>query len=247
MTALLPSVGFLPYSSVLPAHLPSSSQIAWQIGSSLVSYVIIKWGTTVWVPRVVNHYGFAYFEWKKPYLPGLLSNILIVMAQMALVHAASAGHPPLSRVFLAMMCVALYGTLRADARFQLIPDRFQALGTVGALGWVGTTCTTGSVVPWLQAGMGLVVAGSLWAITTLYSKVRRRDGLGFGDIKLLAWLGVAMGPANLDVLAYGAAAAGLVMLPLLLFRRRQMDAAFAFGPYLVLGCVVHGFLQSLGG
>lgn len=228
-----------------PASLSSLQTVATHAAASLGAFAIIQWGTTRWVPRVLNHYGFTYFDWKKPWFPGLLSNLGLVVLQTGLVHLVGAGRPAAGLPFLALMSVALYGTVRLDRRFHVIPDRFQLAGLLGALGFAVVATPSGLLPTVISSGLGLGVAGLLWLLNITYEKLRKRQAMGLGDLKLLAWLGVAMGPANLAALVYGIILASLVMLPLVLTRFRKLDTTFAFGPYLVAGCVLQQFLGSI--
>lgn len=120
--------------------------------------------------------------------------------------------------------------------------------------------------PLVASGLGLVLgAGVAWAISATYGKVRGRQGLGFGDVRLLGAMGLVLGPFVL--LAYGLANVFGVIgaIPLLIASRKRTgeegstpfgQSSFAFGPYLALGGLVtalagpamwSGYLRLLGG
>jgi leader peptidase (prepilin peptidase)/N-methyltransferase len=120
--------------------------------------------------------------------------------------------------------------------------------------------------PLVASGLGLVLgAGVAWAISAAYGKLRGRQGLGFGDVRLLGAMGLVLGPFVL--LAYGLANVfGVVVaVPMMLVGRNRAgeegatpfgQISFAFGPYLALGGLVtalagpalwSGYLRLFGG
>lgn len=107
--------------------------------------------------------------------------------------------------------------------------------------------------PLALSGLGFVLgAGTSWAIAAVYGALRGRQGLGFGDVRLLGAMGIVLGPYVL--LAYALAnILGVVgAIPAMLASRRRSDgdeavplgqASFPFGPFLALG----GLLTALAG
>jgi len=244
-------------------------------GARLVALIILKWGTEAWIPRVVEHYRVTHFaaEYPTPYERGFLTRWLWILVQALIIYVAGYGHVPEVLPFLALVAVALQGVIVSDLRYHVIPDRFQLLGGLGAAGfaalaWLPATATFSTLsigefpVKFLlfNALKGVGVAVALYIAGLLYSRLRHREAMGFGDIKLIAWLGIALGSDTLNVLFYSLVAAAVLMFPLWLIRRRRFEHAFAFGPYIVLGCLIHGlfltgqqaeelisFVKALGG
>jgi leader peptidase (prepilin peptidase)/N-methyltransferase len=70
----------------------------------------------------------------------------------------------------------------------------------------------------------------------LYKLIRKTDGLGMGDFKMLAWLGAFWGWAPmLGILFLGAGLGAAVGLPLMLLRRNS-DRAISGQTMLPFGC-----------
>lgn len=87
---------------------------------------------------------------------------------------------------------------------------------------------------WLQSVFGLVVVGALAAGVALLS----RGGLGGGDVKAAAVMGLALGPL-LGILAFSlaGAACGAAAVGLVVAGKKTWRDSLAFGPYLCVGAL----------
>jgi len=99
--------------------------------------------------------------------------------------------------------------------------------------------------------MGVLVgAGTLFLLSVFYQKIRKREGLGFGDVKLAAMLGAFFGWKPVFVIFLVASITGsIVGLIYILFSKKDLKAAIPFGPFLALGALFHlywgqAFLQA---
>lgn len=130
-----------------------------------------------------------------------------------------------------------------DFEHLLLPDCITIPGTV--LGLAGY-----QLFPWhgrfLEHLAGVLLgSGILLALYGLWYLMRRVEGLGLGDVKLMAMVGAVVGwPAVLLAFFAGAASASLAALALLAFGRLQLKAKMAFGPFLCLGAAAAPFLAE---
>lgn len=127
---------------------------------------------------------------------------------------------------LAMTLVAL---VRIDLRDLRLPDRI----TLPLIG-VGLILAAVEGRGWpVEAAIGAAVGyGTFWLIGTVYFRLRRRDGLGLGDAKLLAAAGAWLGPYALPwVVLIGATLA----LGFAVATAKGRQVPLAFGPWLALG------------
>lgn len=124
---------------------------------------------------------------------------------------------------------ALMGAL-ADAVDRVIPHRW-----VGLLAAVGLVRMATGALPWLP---DLVLAAAMGAFfLVLY--ILLHGGIGLGDVKLAAAMGLGLGwPVGLDALIYGLLAGGLFGAGLLTFRRAKARDSMAFGPFLAFGVLL---------
>jgi leader peptidase (prepilin peptidase)/N-methyltransferase len=119
-----------------------------------------------------------------------------------------------------------------DADHQLLPDVL-----VLPLLWLGLIVNSfGLFVPLHDALWG-AVAGymSLWSVYWLFKLLTGKDGMGFGDFKLLAMLGAWGGwqilPLTILLSSLVGAVLGLILLRL---RNAQTSTPIPFGPYLAI-------------
>jgi prepilin signal peptidase PulO-like enzyme (type II secretory pathway) len=94
----------------------------------------------------------------------------------------------------------------------------------------------GEGVTWVQSLLGLTVGYGVPALfNLLYKAVRKTDGMGMGDFKMLAWLGAFLGVGPmLGILFLGAFLGAAVGLPLMLLRRENAQMMLPFGCALAL-------------
>ena len=93
----------------------------------------------------------------------------------------------------------------SDLRTFRLPDALTA--ALAAL-CLGAALAQGLFV-WALAG-GLIGAGSFLLLRIAYAALRGREGLGLGDVKLMAGLGALTGPAQLPLLVLVAALSALI-------------------------------------
>jgi leader peptidase (prepilin peptidase)/N-methyltransferase len=124
-----------------------------------------------------------------------------------------------------------------DLEHQIIPDGLSLPGMVLGLLLSGFTGNPG----WISSLIGFFLGGGvLYLLAVGYEKLTGREGLGGGDIKLLAMIGAFLGwPGVLLTLAVGSLAGSLVGLFLMAFMKKERTLAVPFGPFLSLGALTH--------
>ncbi len=139
--------------------------------------------------------------------------------------------------------VALLGVggwlLVIDARTHRLPDRIvlPMLVVLPLLAGADALATQ-HPGPLTRALLGGVLLGGFYAALRLLS----RDGMGGGDVKLAAVIGLVLGWHGWSALAVGAAAAfvlgALYALALMALRRADRKTRIAFGPWMIAGAVL---------
>jgi len=85
----------------------------------------------------------------------------------------------------------------------------------------------------------LAGAGFLFLVSEVYFRLRKLEGLGMGDVKLLAMTGAFFGPGcALYTIFVGSLIGSVSGVLMVLFLRRKMSQHLPFGPYLALGTFI---------
>lgn len=124
--------------------------------------------------------------------------------------------------------------LAAAVAAQLTGLPFGPLIGIAATGWLSHPLAASLVG--FAAG-----AGTSIAIALLYRAVRGRDGLGFGDVRLLGAMGLVLGPFVLLAYALGNIIGVLVSVPHMLLSTSEgplSSRSIPFGPFLAVGGVI---------
>ena len=138
----------------------------------------------------------------------------------------------LSATFGLMLLVLFY----TDLDHMLLPDAITLTGFGLGLATAWTSPFLGGD-PWARTWAGLggaaLGAGILWTIGELYSRLRKVEAMGLGDVKMMAMVGAFTGPKGvlftLFVASVGGAVVGLALIPL---RGRTLRHTLPFGCFL---------------
>lgn len=117
-----------------------------------------------------------------------------------------------------------------DADTQLLPDNL----TLPLL-WLGLVLSLkGIYIPVADAVVGAMIGYlSLWSICWIFKFLTGKEGMGYGDFKLLAALGAWLGALNLPVVILLSSIVGLVFAIVMRFNAKLAKGqAMPFGPYL---------------
>lgn len=130
-----------------------------------------------------------------------------------------------------------------DLDHMLLPDIFTLSGIV--IGLLGAALNPER--SFIEAFLGVFIGGGLlWAVAVLYYYWRKEEGLGGGDIKLLAWIGAVLGLKSIPIVILFASLWGSFFgLSLAMIRQSGMRAAIPFGPYLAVGALFYIFFGEL--
>lgn len=134
----------------------------------------------------------------------------------------------LAEALIFIFCVTTASFIDID--HMILPDKFTLSGIV--IGLIGAALNPER--PLLDAILGVLAGGGfLWAVAYLYYVFRNREGMGGGDIKLLAWIGAILGWKAIPVVILVSSVLGSLIGVALAFRTKDgMALAIPFGPYL---------------
>jgi leader peptidase (prepilin peptidase)/N-methyltransferase len=155
----------------------------------------------------------------------LVSSILSV----AVIYQFGPNWTGLMALFLTWSLISL---TMIDADTQLLPDRI----TLPLL-WLGLTANSFGLFTSLDSALWGAIAGylSLWLVYHLFRLLTGKEGMGYGDFKLLAALGAWMGWQYLPMIILLSSLVGaLIGIALIVIRGRDRNIPIPFGPYLAI-------------
>ncbi len=142
-------------------------------------------------------------------------------------------------IYFAFACVLIVITF-IDIDHRIIPDRISLPGIflffLAALALPSMT--------WLEALLGIAIGGgSLFLVALVYHLLTRKEGMGGGDIKLLAMIGALLGWKGVLFTIFVSSAVGtLTGLAIMAATRQNMKLAVPFGPFLSIGALAYVFV-----
>ncbi|HEX9078550.1 MAG TPA: A24 family peptidase [Desulfuromonadaceae bacterium] len=147
--------------------------------------------------------------------------------------------PSLTFLVLFLFCSALVVVTFIDMEHQIIPDEISLPGIV-----IGFICSF--FLPWhswLGSLSGILLGGgSLLLVAWGYHRLTGKEGMGGGDIKLLAMMGAFLGWKAVPFIIFtGSLVGSVVGIAMMLFQKKDARLAIPFGPYLAFGAVLYIF------
>jgi leader peptidase (prepilin peptidase)/N-methyltransferase len=129
-----------------------------------------------------------------------------------------------------------------DLYHQIIPDVISLPGVaMGLLLSLINPYTT-----FFNSLIGVLIGGgSLFAVATLYQWLFKREGMGGGDVKLLAMIGAFLGwKAVILTILLSSLIGSMVGIIIMVLKGKDFKYAIPFGPFLSLGAVIALFYQN---
>ena len=145
------------------------------------------------------------------------------------------GWTPLLAVRLLFAC-AMIVLFVIDLQHRILPNVITLPGIVLGLVFSAVLPVPG----WLPATIGAVVGGgALFVIAEAYYRIRGVEGLGMGDVKMLAMIGAFLGwQLTLVTLMLASFSGSIIGVGLMASGKRGMQAALPFGTFLAVGALI---------
>lgn len=141
-----------------------------------------------------------------------------------------------------IMALSLLVLAGIDLKHQLLPDNI----TLPLL-WLGLFFSLFDYFSTPSDAIIGALAGylSLWLVNQLFKWIAHKEGMGYGDFKLLAAFGAWFGWQALPLLILISAGCGTVIgISLILLKRHQRQQPIPFGPFLALAAWIFLFLHQ---
>ena len=139
----------------------------------------------------------------------------------------------ISRLIFGCALIVLFAI---DLEHHLLPNVITLTGIVIGFLLSFTTDQPG----WRSSLIGIVAGGGvLFLIAEVYYRVRHEEGLGMGDVKMLAMMGAFLGwPLAILSLMIASVAGTIIGIGLIVTGRGTMKYALPFGTFLAIGAAV---------
>jgi leader peptidase (prepilin peptidase)/N-methyltransferase len=141
--------------------------------------------------------------------------------------------------YLAFLALSIKLTI-VDAREHRLPNKLVALSAaIGVATFAITALLTADPQPLLRALACAAGAFAVYLALHLLSRTKNGAGLGAGDVKLSAVVGLYLGWMSIDAAVLGIASGfvlgALFSLALIVIRRGNRRTKVAFGPWMLAG------------
>ena len=138
--------------------------------------------------------------------------------------------PTLQALFGIILTWVLIALTFIDFDTQLLPDRYTLPLAALGLGINSYAIYTSPV----SAIWGYIIGFlCLWIVYYLFKMLTGKEGMGYGDFKLLAALGAWMGPMLLPLIILLSSCVGAI-IGIILLKVKKENQPFAFGPYIAI-------------
>lgn len=205
------------------SHCPSCGhELSWWENIPLLSYILLRGRCSSCKTRISPQY---------PLVEAAAASLALLAAS-----ATGWGWPLL---FALILVWALLALTVIDLNTMLLPDQI----TLPLL-WLGLLLNIGGMFTSLPDAVIGAAAGymSLWLVYQGFRLLTGKEGMGFGDFKLLAALGAWMGWQALPGIILMSSLVGAVVgISLMLLHKKDSSMAIPFGPYLAAAGVIWFF------
>lgn len=145
-------------------------------------------------------------------------------------------------VLVAIMCVIQIAILEIDYDVQWIPDRFQiSIFVLGLLTFLFKNPMT-----WYDRLIGACAGGGVFLLIYFLAKlILKREGLGFGDVKLVFVSGFFLGWKGMIFAILIASVIGSIVLLIIKYKTKaEREKEFPFAPFLSSAFIISTFVGN---
>lgn len=217
----------LQKSIIFPAsHCPEcNSALRWFHNIPLLSFLVLR-----------RQCGFCHksISWRYPAV-----ELLNALLYLAVFHISAFS---LTTLVLFLFTSALVVITFIDIDHRIIPDVISLPGIVAGF-------AASFILPWISwqdSILGILLGGgSLLTVAYVYALFTGKEGMGGGDIKLLAMVGAFLGyKAILPIIFFSSLMGTAVGIPLMLIKNANGRLAIPFGPFIAAASILYLFAGS---
>ena len=145
-------------------------------------------------------------------------------------------------VFLSTLILILIMIFFIDLENFIIPDslNFSIMGLALVKNFIPSFNT--SLIHDINQSLigGIIGYFSIWLIIFLYKTLKKIDGMGLGDAKLMAGIGLLFGWQSIPLVLFLSSILGLFfVIPSLLKKQKTMKSEIPFGPFIIIAMLIY--------
>ena len=137
---------------------------------------------------------------------------------------------------LYMLCIfSLMLVFSIDYRYELIPDECHIV--IALMGLINLLL---NISEWKSCFFGAIIGGgSFYILGLLALIIYKKEGMGFGDVKLMAALGFLFGIKKILVITIlSFAISAVISVILIALKKKKLDSYIPFGPFIVISALL---------
>jgi leader peptidase (prepilin peptidase)/N-methyltransferase len=222
-----------PRRSICPK---CEKQLLWWHNIPLLSWILLRGKCAFCKAPISARYPFVE----------LLTGALALLSYLAF--------EPYTAALVFAICAVLLVIAFIDYDFYIIPNMLSIPGTFVGLGIAALNqyfhiFSRPIATDLTDAGIGILCgAGFLLFVSEVYLRLRKQEGLGMGDVKLLAFVGAFFGyQASIFTIMVGSLLGTIGGVVVMLFLKKKFSHPLPFGPYLILATLFFIFYSRGGG
>ena len=151
-------------------------------------------------------------------------------------------HNHLASILLSILLLVYVVIFFIDLKHFIIPDTLNFGIMILAL---SKNFLSDLDLSFTQITMHSIIGGiigylSIWIIIYLYKTLKKMEGMGLGDAKLMAGIGLLFGWQSVPFVLFVSAILGLLMvLPSLVEKKKSLKSQIPFGPYIIMAGIIY--------
>lgn len=173
-------------------------------------------------------------SWQYPLVEALMAGLSLALFQKFYLSILFAVYFP----FVAALLVIIF----IDLEHQIIPDVISISGII-----LGFLCSFfNPLVSWQDAALGILFGGGTFYLVALgYYLFTKREGMGGGDIKLLAMIGAYLGWISLPFVIFSSSLLGaLIGIVAMVQQKKGGKTVIPYGPFLAFAAYLFLFFRE---
>ncbi len=142
-------------------------------------------------------------------------------------------------IFIYLIIIVIF----ADLKYMIIPDEVSIGGII--IGFIMSFFSNS--ITWMQSLVGIIVGGGiLYSIIIIYYFITKKEGMGGGDIKLIAMIGAFLGLKSIFfVIFIGSLLGTIIGIPVMIIKKKDKNLAIPFGPFLSIAAIIYIYLGDI--